>query len=450
MTKPCEPARRLHRGILRLVVAIALVPAVAGGAPTLIAVTPTSVDVGSLGYGDNASVNFAITNIADGDIWLTWNYRGSSLMHTDCQESAINMRDPPILHPGETCTQAIGINAAIGILQGATGPTQTLVDFSANSGAQVVTATVAWNALVPRISISPSPIIMGPVPVGTSAAQDVVLTNNSEVTTSIHVNFDAEELTDCDALSIAAIGPHGPGPSICTTLDQQRKPSMFVGLNGCVSVAPHASCHAYLTYKPNVALPTEAFLEVYDDTGFSIRYPVIARAEPVQLVAGTVLAIEYFTRIPFHFFVTAIPGEIAALDAGDFAGWSRTGRSFWVYPPGASIAPGDSPVCRYFSTPAAGFSSHFYSAFPQECDAIPTLFPDIWTLETMDAFGVQQPDTTTGACPNGTSPLYRLYNGGPNVNHRYVADANARELMRELGWIPEGYGPLGVGMCLPQ
>jgi hypothetical protein len=175
----------------------------------------------------------------------------------------------------------------------------------------------------------------------------------------------------------------------------------------------------------------------------------MAEATPVQTVSGTVLAVEFVDKTLLHFFVTAIPSEIMALDAGQFPPWVRSGRSFWVYPAGASIAANESPVCRYFTTPAAGFETHFYSAFPQECDAIPTLFPGIWTLETADAFGVRQPDVATGACPPGTSPLYRLYNGGPNVNHRYVTDLDTRALMTPP-WIPEGYGPLGVGMCVPQ
>ena len=128
----------------------------------------------------------------------------------------------------------------------------------------------------------------------------------------------------------------------------------------------------------------------------------------------------------------------------------RTGRSFWVYPSGSSIASSESPVCRYFTTPNASFSTHFYSAFPQECNEILTLFPGLWTLETTDAFGVLEPDTVTGACPAGTSPLYRLYNGGPNVNHRYVTDKDTRDEMLDRNWIPEGYGPMSVGMCVPQ
>jgi hypothetical protein len=208
----------------------------------------------------------------------------------------------------------------------------------------------------------------------------------------------------------------------------------------------------HVTYAPSIALPAFAELLVFTANVLN-TVSVTTIPVPVQTVAGTTLAVEYVDKDQLHFFVTALPTEIEALDAGEFPPWIRSGRSFWVYPPGNAIADGESPVCRYFTTPDAGFNTHFYSAFPQECDAIPALFPGIWTSETTDAFGVLEPDTATGTCPAGTSPLYRVYNGGPNVNHRYVTSTDTRDLMvRDIAhrWIPEGYGPLGVGMCVPQ
>src|SRR6185369_7646365 len=43
------------------------------------------------------------------------------------------------------------------------------------------------------------------------------------------------------------------------------------------------------------------------------------------------IAIEYFHAAFGHYFITAIPGEIAQLDAGVFSGWARTGQAFDVY-----------------------------------------------------------------------------------------------------------------------
>jgi hypothetical protein len=48
-------------------------------------------------------------------------------------------------------------------------------------------------------------------------------------------------------------------------------------------------------------------------------------------------------------------------------------------------------------------------------------------------------------------PIYRLYNNGPGgaPNHRYTTSDAIRAQMIAQGWIPEGYGPLGVIMCSP-
>ena len=59
--------------------------------------------------------------------------------------------------------------------------------------------------------------------------------------------------------------------------------------------------------------------------------------------------------------------------------------------------------------------------------------------------------TGRGACGNGTVPLYRLYNDGHggSPNHRYTIDLRVRATMIAAGWVPEGYGPLGVDACVP-
>ena len=376
---------------------------------------------------------------------MTAVYRGFRPFIFPCSGPAFDGQSPYIIHPGETCVVELGIFAPIGAI----GQGQTLIDFSAQSGAQVVTATVNWNAPTPMVSVNPTPIAMGPAQVGRAASQMVTLTNNSDAPIALGIQLEQMQQTDCDGMFTNPTGAHGPLPPECAVQSQQGGASLSMGAVGCQSVAAHGSCTVALTYTPHIALPTIGGLLVYSGD-FQETIPITAQATPVQTVPGTILAVEFADKELEHFFVTAIPSEIAALDAGQFAPWVRTGRSFWVYPSGASIAPNESPVCRYFTTPTAGFETHFYSAFPQECDSIPTLFPGIWTLETDDAFGVQEPDIATGTCPSGTSPLYRVYNGGPNVNHRYVTDLGTRQIMLDYGWVPEGYGPLGVGMCVPQ
>ena len=90
--------------------------------------------------------------------------------------------------------------------------------------------------------------------------------------------------------------------------------------------------------------------------------PALARAASVD-------AVEYYNAGLDHYFVTALPNEIAALDAGMFVGWQRTGLAFKVAAAGDTL-PGSTPVCRFYGRPEAGLDSHFYSASPAECAAV--------------------------------------------------------------------------------
>jgi len=44
-------------------------------------------------------------------------------------------------------------------------------------------------------------------------------------------------------------------------------------------------------------------------------------------------------------------------------------------------------------------------------------------------------------------PVYRLFNGKADVNHRYTVSFAIREEMIAQAWTPEGYGSIGVAMC---
>ena len=62
--------------------------------------------------------------------------------------------------------------------------------------------------------------------------------------------------------------------------------------------------------------------------------------------AEVVRAVEYYHQAFEHYFVTANPAEIAALDSGVFQGWWRTGQRYRVDDaPGADLVP----VCRFFT-----------------------------------------------------------------------------------------------------
>jgi hypothetical protein len=104
-------------------------------------------------------------------------------------------------------------------------------------------------------------------------------------------------------------------------------------------------------------------------------------------------------------------------------------------------------VCRFYGSPAAGLDSHFYSAAKDECDAVKQKFPDAWIFEGSDVFQMVFPDRTTGSCPDGTVPVYRLFNQRTDVNHRYTTDPAVQAQMIAKGYVPEGYGAGGVAMC---
>jgi len=159
---------------------------------------------------------------------------------------------------------------------------------------------------------------------------------------------------------------------------------------------------------------------------------------------ATADVIEYHHAEWDHYFMTSIQDEITKLDNGVFAGWARTGYKFKAY---ALDTAGSANVCRFFSTSFAPRSSHFYTPFASECAAVKAN-PD-WSFEG-EVLGVPVPNLA-GACPAGTVPVYRLYNNGQGAapNHRYTTDLAVRAQMIQQGWVPEGYGDLGVIMCAP-
>jgi hypothetical protein len=166
-----------------------------------------------------------------------------------------------------------------------------------------------------------------------------------------------------------------------------------------------------------------------------LAWAAVAAGQPVNVV-------EYYHAGNDHYFMTAAPVEIAALDGGGFPGWNRTGASFKAY---ASPAAGANPVCRYYLPPGYG-NSHFYSASPDECALVAVLFPQ-FVFESPNVMYVGLPDTATGACAAGSLPVYRVWNRRPDTNHRYTNDAKVRDQMVAKGWVAEGYGPDAVIMC---
>lgn len=163
------------------------------------------------------------------------------------------------------------------------------------------------------------------------------------------------------------------------------------------------------------------------------------------LTPGTVAIVEYYHAAFDHYFITASIAEIASLDNGTFAGWTRTGYEFNAYaaPQGNSV-----PVCRFFSTTFAPQSTHFYTPFAGECAQLRANHD--WTLESADAFDIDLP-AADGSCALDATPVYRLYNNsqGGAPNHRFTTDPGVRAQMLIQGWVREGIGADAVNMCSP-
>jgi hypothetical protein len=159
---------------------------------------------------------------------------------------------------------------------------------------------------------------------------------------------------------------------------------------------------------------------------------------------STLVAVEYYWAARDHYFITASPIEIAALDASPPGGWLRTGASFPVYQ--TQIA-GANPVCRFYLPPEFG-DSHYYSASPDECAAVRAKYPG-FNYEAPDVFYVPLPDTLTGVCPPGTAIVYRLWNQRADTNHRYTTSVTLVQQTLARGSVLEGYGLTSAAMCAP-
>ena len=167
----------------------------------------------------------------------------------------------------------------------------------------------------------------------------------------------------------------------------------------------------------------------------SVGLVLLASVSVVQAATGT--AVEYYNRSLNHYFITAYPEEVLALDAGtNVKGWTRTGGEFTVE---TASGPDRAAVCRFFGTPGKGPNSHFYTADPAECTKVKTL--PAWTFEGV-AFYIPLP--VAGACGPGTVPVYRSYYSDniSDANHRFTVDLTAHTRMIRRGDTLEG-----VVMC---
>lgn len=166
-------------------------------------------------------------------------------------------------------------------------------------------------------------------------------------------------------------------------------------------------------------------------------------------IGTTGTAVEYYHAEFDHYFTTANTEEIAALDAGKFSGWLRTGLTF---PVATRAMNGRFPTCRFFSGDTfAPKSSHFYTHYPAECDLVSA--NRAWTFEK-NAYAMGFPvdaGSGGGTCAEGTVPLYRAYNQGASgaPNHRYTTSSAVLDEMIAKGWVFEGEAGTRVFACVP-
>lgn len=158
-----------------------------------------------------------------------------------------------------------------------------------------------------------------------------------------------------------------------------------------------------------------------------------------------VTVVEFYNAAQDHYFISDSAAEIADLDNGVHAGWTRTGQSFKAY---ANAVTGASPVCRFYIPPGFG-DSHFYSASAAECAQVRAAYP-AFQYESPGVFYIFVPDIVTGVCPAETIAVYRLWDDRPDTNHRYTTSLQTKQQMQDVGWVAEGYGSTQVIMCAPQ
>jgi hypothetical protein len=221
----------------------------------------------------------------------------------------------------------------------------------------------------------------------------------------------------------------------------------FLGFNNTCQVgstiAAGDSCHMVLYFRPQAAGTRLANLVIDSPQLASLAIMQISGSATTSGDA-TLDVIEFYNAALDHYFMTSLATEIDILDSGLLPGWARTGQSFKGY---AQMATGASPVCRFYMP--APLDSHFYSASPAECSVVGATYPS-FILESPDLFYIPLPDQTTGACPSGTIPVFRLYNNRADANHRYTTDPQIKAQMISQGYIAEGYGPSATIMCAPQ
>lgn len=419
MPKPARRARAsLHRVAARALFAVALTlagttDAVAAG---LICTSRDTLIFGNRALGSSTTATSTVTNCGD----APWSFRDIS----------VHPATGPAFHVASTCasgeTLAPGAACTVSVTFAPTVPGQTSGGFwlynTTVNAAQLVTfygRGVDADAGSATLNFAPSTATFAPQAVGVQSAPLTVLLQNA----------------GSAPLTPSAIILNGPA-----AYD-------FVGVSDTCQVgtpiAAGGSCSLALYFQPAAAGDRRANL-VIDAPQLAALAVLQVSGAGVAPVASTTNVIEFHHTALDHYFISAAPEDIDALDSGRFPGWARTGLSFKAY---AQATPGTSAVCRYYLPPP--LDSHFYSASPDECAAVAAKWPQ-FVLEAPDVFFIALPDRASGACPAATVPVYRLFDARVDANHRYTTDAAVKAQMIARGYVAEGYGPDATIMCAPR
>jgi cytochrome c553 len=304
------------------------------------------------------------------------------------------------------------------------------------SGARTGTLTLSYNSKVLLIAASGT---------GSSAAGPGQLSMNSSL------GFGNQTVGTTSAagnISLTNVG----GSTVSVSSVSSNNPSEFAIVSStCTNVAAGGGCAIGVTFTPGASgVRNGSITVVSSGTGSPQAVSVSGSGTTGQTGTSTVTVVEYHNAAFDHYFITPVPAEIALLDAKTppFQDWSRTGFTFNGYA-NATAPAGSVAICRFFNSTFAPKSSHFYAPHGLGCEVTITNFPD-WVLEDDKLFNSMLPDAS-GACPQGTIPVYRLYNNGMGgaPNHRFVTSSAERQNMINAGYVAEGAG-IGVGMCAPQ
>jgi hypothetical protein len=262
----------------------------------------------------------------------------------------------------------------------------------------------------------------------------------------------------------SVIQPPGAGAPTLLFSATMGVPGPFFGMRQ-LRIAPLAALDGS---NATVSIANSASREDFEPppgSGWTVLFAVVTHGSltltPVPPATAIAQVDEFYHPALRHYFITENAAEKQLLDTGVHSGWQRTGESFKAYAKGSNTSGSINPVCRFYSPPQicsgyddycwVGLDSHFFSADAGECLTVSRSYsPHLYREEFSNAFQIDLPDKTTGACPTGTIPVYRLWNQREDSNHRYTTSTAIRAQMLAAGYLAEGYGPDGVVMCAVQ